>query len=812
MKLKLLVYDIDHVVENGEGVARLFTVDEKGRIVIVLDNSVKPYFYVETVEEEVESIRKKMEALKHEGYQVQRVVEVEKDFYTGRKKLLMVYLRNPKEVMDVRNIVKEWPGVINEYEYTLPFYHRYLLDKGLSLMEWIEVEGESVNGNYPYPVVIAKSINKLGLPQDQGFRVLAFDIEVAEENGEEKIIMISMADNQGFKKVLTCWGEANELSHVETFGNEREMLERFVELVGERDPVFIVGYNTDRFDFLKLRDRCEALGVKLRLGLDRKEVKLVKRGRISSAKITGRVHLDLFDFIEHILSPSMKTEVLTLDAVSKELIGKGKVDVKWLEIEEAWKQKRDFEKIVSYSLRDAELTLALSHYLLPQIFSIARLTGLPPFDASRYTYSQLVEAFFMKKAVETNTLIPNRPKHEEIQQRRAQPVYKGAIVIEPEKGVHSNILVFDFAAMYPRIIVTHNISPDTLNCSCCKKERVPGLNYHFCREKKGFIPAHLEEVIRRRDKVKREMREIDKESEKYRQLDNMQFALKIIANATYGYFAYVGSRWYCRPCGESCTAWERYYINQVIKKAEEAGFSILYGDTDSVFLTLHGLSKEELIRKGMKWLKELNESLPGMIELEFRGFYVNGIFVARRGKVKGAKKRYALIDEEGELEIRGFETVRRDWCELSKEIQHEVLRIILQEKDLNKAVALVKKTIREIRERRVPLEKLIIYTQLTKPLSEYKSIGPHVKVAYKLKEKGRPVGEGMVVQFIVTKGSGSISDRSMPSEDVTIDDYDPDYYIHNQVLPASMRVLSILGISEKEILKEERQAKLGEWF
>jgi len=221
---------------------------------------------------------------------------------------------------------------------------------------------------------------------------------------------------------------------------------------------------------------------------------------------------------------------------------------------------------------------------------------------------------------------------------------------------------------------------------------------------------------------------------------------------------------------------------------------------------------KNLIKKAKEFEKKVNEKLPGIIELEFRGLYEGGIFVARKGEKRGAKKRYALIDEQGNLEIRGFETVRRDWCDLAKDIQHEVLRIILQDKDPEKATKLVRDTIKRLKTGKANLEELTIYTQLTKPLSQYEAIGPHVKVAKKMRERGKPVGEGMIVEYIITKKLGSISDRAEPLEDVKEGEYDPDYYINHQILPAAMRVLSALEITEQQVLSGKIQAKLGKWF
>jgi DNA polymerase elongation subunit (family B) len=215
---------------------------------------------------------------------------------------------------------------------------------------------------------------------------------------------------------------------------------------------------------------------------------------------------------------------------------------------------------------------------------------------------------------------------------------------------------------------------------------------------------------------------------------------------------------------------------------------------------------------GEKFTDEVNKKLPGIIKLEFRNLYEGGIFVARHSGEVGAKKRYALIDYDGNLEIRGFETVRRDWCELSKKIQRDVLTTILKERDPVKAVQLVRDTIKKIKDGDVKLEDLVIFEQVTRPLSQYEQIGPHVKAAQKAKSRGKPIGEGSVIGFVIIKGGGSISDRAEPVEDVKPNQYDPDYYIEHQILPASMRVLKALGYTEQQVLSGKIQASLGEWF
>lgn len=820
MKENLLLIDADYTLIENKPVIRLYCKDDKGKTVLVLESLFEPYFLVMPKKGKIAELKKKIEELdtKELETKILKVETVEKVWMMEKTKLIKVTIDSPRKIPDVRDAVKSWKEVEETYEYDIPFTKRFIIDKQIEPMNWLEVSGEEIKNKENYQVdrtVKASSVKSVEIKKGIEFKVLAFDTEFVEEDGKSKLIMLSLAGSDGFKKVFTYCNWEKKPNYVEIVKDEKELIEKFIKDVKQYDPDFLCSYNGDNFDFPKLKERCSELKISLKIGRDDVPVNIVRRGRISSAKIKGRVNIDLFNFIDHILSPSMRSEVLTLDEVAQELLGVGKKDMKYKEMVEMWSKKEQLGRLAEYNLWDSELALKLAEHILPQIFVLSKLTGQMPFDASRYTYSQLVESFYMKKSFTEGVLIPNRPKTDEIEERRMAPVYKGAIVIEPKKGIHSDVLVFDFRSLYPTIIVTHNIDPATFNCKHkdCEKNRVPGEKWCFCKKHVGFIPKYLEYLIKTRQQIKEKMKEAKPGSDEQRMLDNEQYALKIIANATYGYLGYFGSKWYRRECGAAAAAWGRHYINYVIEEAKKFGFEIIYGDTDSLMVKYSkDLSQAKIKEVGGKFEKMINDKLPGIIELEFRNLYEGGIFVSRHAEEVGAKKRYALIDYKGKLEIRGFETVRRDWCELSKRIQRQVLTIILREKNPVKAIQLVRETVKKIKEGKVPIEELTIFEQITKPLTSYEQIGPHVKAAQKAKARGRPVGEGTVIGFVITKGVGSISDRAEPVEDVKPNQYDPEYYIGHQILPASMRVLKALGYTEQEVLTGRVQKKLEAWI
>jgi DNA polymerase I/DNA polymerase-2 len=800
-RIEFCILNIDYIMEGAQPVIRLWGKTEGGKNICVLDRTFDPYFYVEPKadlrKDDLENLKTRIMRLELDGEKPEKIDIMDRTMLGKSVQMLRITVKRPPDIPKYRDLLKDWKETRNEYEYGISFYRRYLIDKGLVPMSWAGATGEKdTKGDLIADVVInankVEPLNREGLPR---FNVMAFDIEMAEEMGEGKIIMISFRSSRGLNKVVTY--KKVKGSGIELVDSEEGLLRRFVGVIREENPDILVGYNTDRFDFMKLDERCEKYRIDLNIGRDGRHVVFKRRGRISSAQINGRVHVDLFDFIEHILRSSLATETLTLDKVSKEILGKGKKRVKWKEIEQAWKDEKDLEKVVEYCRWDSELTLKMSDHLLPQIYELCKTIGQSLFDVSRMTYSQLVEWLLIKKTYEHGGVSQNRPRYDEVMRRRKYPAYTGSYVHIPKEGIHDNIALFDFASLYPTITITHNVSPETLNCICCRSDdpkkmrvhRVPDQEHYYCKKKPGFIPSIIKELLDKRSSVQRSMARTDSGSMKYKYLDNRQYALKILTNAIYGYYAFAGSRWYSRLCAESITAWGRFYIKKIISLAEKMKFDVIYGDTDSLFLKVRSRNQAK------EFLKRANNSLPGVMELDFRELYRSGIFVLSKTGI-AAKKRYALVDFDGKITIRGLEKVRRDWAKIAKDTQENVILAILKDRSPEKAAKMVKKTIGIIQGNKVEMDDLIIYSQVTRPLSKYEQISPHVVAARKARERGRVIKEGSTISFVITKGPGSISNRAEPAEDA--ENYDPDYYIHHQVIPAALRILSGLGYTEED--------------
>ncbi|MBI2134346.1 hypothetical protein HYU11_06745 [Candidatus Woesearchaeota archaeon] len=110
------------------------------------------------------------------------------------------------------------------------------------------------------------------------------------------------------------------------------------------------------------------------------------------------------------------------------------------------------------------------------------------------------------------------------------------------------------------------------------------------------------------------------------------------------------------------------------------------------------------------------------------------------------------------------------------------------------------------------MEKMIIRTQLQKEIASYDAISPHVAVAQKMRLQGKDVGVGSVISYVVSAGKDRIRDRARLPEEVKGGDYDPDYYIYNQVVPAIGKIFDVFGISISEHVEPKAQSKLDRFF
>ena len=804
MEVELAVIDIDYRTFEEDGVeeveVRVFGKTSEGENILAVEKDFKPYFYVlpssgvrvDDLEEKI--WEEEFSDDKGNLIEPEKIESVDRRDGLEEVEALKLYTNVPATVPKLKHEIYGMEQVSGCREFDIPFYKRYLIDNNILPTETIKIRGEQEDSSDFDSKIIVDEVETGLDAENVGFSSLAFDLEVIDD----EIVMVSFY-GEDMRKVVST-EQINE-DFVETVESEKELLERIIEVVQDLDVDILTGYNTDEFDFQVLRDRVEEHSMELSLGRDGERMKFNRRGRFAGARLKGRMHLDLYPFIEHVVSPGLESERLDLDSVAEEMLNENKDDVSFPEMKKWWEKKENLEEFAKYALKDSELAYKLSEELVPQMLELSRITGLTPFDACRLTYGQLTENFLLKEANKKKMIAPNRPTRNERRRRQSQGAYEGGFVYTPESGIHEDIAVFDFHSLYPTVMVAHNISPEVLNLEECEERFEPEeFDFDFCQDQQGFFPELIEGLVESRYKLKDKMKSLNEDTLEYESIYSRQQAQKILANSFYGYLGYNGARWYSKESAQATTFMGRQYIEDTIEKAEETGFEIIYGDTDSVFL-----SAEYIMDRKEEFLDQVNSELPEFMELEFEGFFKTGFFTSKDSG-EGAKKKYALMDEEGEMKITGFEQVRRDWSAVAKETQKKVLRMVLSNQ-VEEAAEEVKDTISRLRNQEVPVEKLKIYTTLTKPPEEYDSTSPHVEAVKKANKRGRDIEPETTVDYVITRGGGGISERAEISE--YADSYDADYYIDNQVLPAAIRVLKVFGYTEDQLKGKGKQSGLG---
>ena len=149
--------------------------------------------------------------------------------------------------------------------------------------------------------------------------------------------------------------------------------------------------------------------------------------------------------------------------------------------------------------------------------------------------------------------------------------------------------------------------------------------------------------------------------------------------------------------------------------------------------------------------------------------------------------------------MRGLEAIRGDWSKLAKTSQRKVLEFVLTDGNALRATSYVNQLISNVKKRKVDLSDLIIEVRLTRNLDAYSSKGPQVAAGELAAAKGEAVGRGYKVKFIVKTGAGKISEKVGLPENVSIDDYDVDYYVNHQIIRPIMKIFELFGISEEKL-------------
>ncbi|MCH8022940.1 MAG: DNA mismatch repair protein MutH, partial [Thaumarchaeota archaeon] len=366
----------------------------------------------------------------------------------------------------------------------------------------------------------------------------------------------------------------------------------------------------------------------------------------------------------------------------------------------------------------------------------------------------------------------------------------GAVVFEPDEGVHFDVAVVDFASLYPSIISIHNLSYETVLCPHqeCKDNLLPGMKNWVCRKRKGIaslVIGSLRDLRVQYYKPLSKKHSLDEDNKAL--IGVVSQALKVILNASYGVMGAEIFPLYCLPVAEATATIGRFVITKTIEKCKEDGITVVYGDTDSLFLKG---PTEEQIEGVMNWAsKELGVALD--LDKHYR-------FVAFSSR----KKNYLGVLPDGTVDIKGMTGKKSHTPIFVKEIFQgavNTLSKVKSEGEFGQAREEIKSNVRkgyqDLRNKRVSLEHLAFNVMVGKEVSQYKGTPQHIKAAMLLEDKGKNIRMGDIISYVKTKTPAGVKPVSLAK----IEEIDQEKYL--ETLRSTFdQLLDALGYEFDEIL------------
>jgi DNA polymerase-2 len=367
--------------------------------------------------------------------------------------------------------------------------------------------------------------------------------------------------------------------------------------------------------------------------------------------------------------------------------------------------------------------------------------------------------------------------------------------MQSKPGIYNFVIVCDFKSLYPSIVRTFNIDPFTfVPENKVKGDLIITHNKAGFKREEGILPEIIQHLWAEREKARKSKNEL------------ARYAIKILMNSFYGVLASPNCRFYNYDLTNAITTFGHYILKTSAELIEKQGYEVIYGDTDSIFVNLNVKTEKQAELIGKKIEKVINSHFDkhvkkvhkqnSFLELEFEKTYIRFLMPRARGSEKGAKKRYAgLIKKEGKekIDFTGMEFVRRDWTDLSKKFQLELLDRIFHKKEI---ANFVKKFVDNLRKGKY--DSLLIYRKaLSKELSEYvKTTPPHVKAARLLDKI-----EDNVIQYLMTE-NGPEPIQKLKSK------LDYEHYIAKQIKPLADSVLCFYSVNFDDLLQGNKQKTL----
>ncbi|HEY3851794.1 MAG TPA: DNA polymerase II [Steroidobacteraceae bacterium] len=790
-------------------VVQLYGRLENGQSFLVRDDRQRPHFFVRAAD-----------AAKAAQLRAGRQSPTDRRTFDGDP-VVRIDVDVPSDVPPLRDRLHD--GGIETFEADVRFATRYLIERGIKggceieggreIEGGSEIEGEAgIEGEAAPAGGLARVFdNPVVRPADVRAdpRVLSFDIETDSKG--ERLLAISLFA-PGVDEVLIVDGTDRAMpERAIRCPTELAALDLFAERLRAFDPDVITGWNIIDFDLSVLERIAARIGYPMNLGREPGGMRIRKaEGYFGSgqATISGRVVLDGIDLLR---GAFVRMDDYSLDAVAREVLGEGKAvagDARDRLGEIVHNYKHDLAAFALYARTDARLAYQIVEKLrlVELAFARSRLTGMTPDRVAASIAS--FDFLYLTELERVRIVAPSvRGKDTQVPDSRVHVAQQGGHVLEPVTGLHANVWVFDFKSLYPSLIRTFNIDPVGYVPDAASAEDpapaenpspaedlidTPGGKF---RRAPAILPRLLDELFPRREAAKK------------RHDDVAAHAIKILMNSFYGVLGTSACRFYNPALANAITGMGKHMLLWSKSWFESAGFKVLYGDTDSLFVSAAGADPIEAGRRARDLVLSLNRDLTRFIEsrwrresrleLEFEKLYLRLFLPRARHSTRGASKRYAgWLNGDGTVgvEFVGMEVVRRDWTALAKRVQRELYQRLFTDQPVDAYLAEI---VNRVRKGELD-EELVYHKNLRKDTDEYTATTPpHVAAARK---SSRPLGRS--IRYLVTTAGAEPLDN-------LIHPIDREHYVEKQVRPVAEPVLETLGLDFETVIGDTRQTDFG---
>jgi DNA polymerase-2 len=410
----------------------------------------------------------------------------------------------------------------------------------------------------------------------------------------------------------------------------------------------------------------------------------------------------------------------------------------------------------------------------------ARLSKIPVQRLARRASGTAISSMQLDRAIQDNILIPWH-KGEPEKFKTAWDLLvadKGGLTFQPLMGMHDNVAEIDFSSMYPTIMVRHNISAETILCSCCPAPKVPEAGYNICEKREGLIPRTLRPILERRRYFRTKKKTaVGAEKELY---SRRQTALKWFLVVCFGYLGYRNARFGRIEAHEAVTAYGREKLLQAKEISEARGFKVLHGLTDALWITKPGMNRPEVL----DLCAEIGKVADVPIELE--GIYKWIVFLPSKVKKNlPVANRFFGVFEDGEIKARGLYFRRDDTPPLVKEAQQKMLGLLSacgDSKEYHEKTREVREILQSYLARLetgdLKNEELLVAKSTRQKVSDYKVDNLTALALRQLEDAGVEIHPGEKVHYLIKdSGAKNKEERVRAYPLVSADDfYDEDKY------------------------------------